>query len=250
MIALIDADVVAYRCAASCEPTKEKLEREPLELAIRRADELLYRILSDTQSDKYRLFISGSENFRELLYPLYKANRKHLPRPAWLEPVREFLVTEWKAEVTTGCEADDGVGIAATEDTIICSNDKDLNQLPGAHYNFVKGEFFILDDYEAALAFWSSMLIGDASDNLPGVPGIGKIKARRNLEGLGPKEMENTVRILYGSSGLDFVLYHRLYKLIRSEDELEKVLDEARKCQAEREAAAKDSSKENSGEVP
>jgi DNA polymerase-1 len=250
MIALIDADVVAYRCAASCEPTKEKHEREPIDLAISRADELLYRILSDTQSEKYRLFLSGTENFRKYLYPQYKANREHLPRPAWLEPVREFLVTEWKAEVVSGCEADDGIGIAANEDTLICTNDKDLLQIPGLHFNFVTGEFHNLDEAQAALAFWSSMLLGDSSDNLPGIPGLGKVKSKRYLEGLSPKEMESAVRGLYSASGLDYVLHYKLYRIVRSEEELEERLNEAYKCKAEREATTEASSKENSGDLP
>lgn len=250
MLALVDADTIAYRCAASCEPTKIKPEREPLDLAIRRADELCYRILSDTESAKYRFFIGGTENFRKILYPLYKANRERLPRPEWLEPVREFLITEWHAEIATGCEADDYIGIHADENTIICGNDKDLLQLPGQHFNFVTGTFRWMDDAEAALAFWSQMLIGDSSDNLPGIDGIGKVKARRRLEGLSPQQMESAVRHLYGSSGLDFVLYHRLYRLIRSMDELEEVLNQTTERQKQGEIASEMGGQTDSDSLP
>jgi 5'-3' exonuclease len=250
MLALVDADTIAYRCAASCEPTKIKPEREPLDLAIRRADELCYRILSDAQSEKYRFFLTGSENFRKLIYPEYKANRARLPRPEWLEPVREFLITEWKAEIATGCEADDYLGIYATQDSIICGNDKDLLQIPGQHYNFVTGNFLWVDDEAAAMALWSQMLIGDPSDNLPGIDGLGKVKARRRLEGLSPREMEDTVRSLYTACGRDFLLYHRLYRLIRSEQELEEILNHTTKRKGQRKELTEMGSKEDSGSLP
>ncbi|MEM4379927.1 MAG: hypothetical protein QXL01_04485, partial [Thermoplasmatales archaeon] len=139
--------------------------------------------------------------------------------------------------------------IAADENSIICSIDKDLHQLPGQHYNFVKSEFFVIDENEAALAFWSSMLIGDASDNLPGIPGLGKVRATNLLKGLSPKEMEARVRSLYQDHGLDFFLHYRLYRLVRSEEELEEAWNEARKRQAEREAAAKAGGDKDTGNV-
>jgi 5'-3' exonuclease len=250
MLCLIDGDIVAYRCAASCEPTKEKHERDPLDIAIARADSLLYRIVSDTQSTEYRLFLSGTGNFRKKLYPEYKANRERLPRPVWLDELRKFLVEEWKSEVTSGIEADDGIGIAAKGDFIICTIDKDLLQIPGQHYNFIKGEFFEMDERDSALAFWSSMLIGDAADNLRGIPSIGPARARKALSGLNPKEMEAFVRSRYGEAGLDFSLFYRLYRVIRSEEELKEVLDETEKREKQREAAAKSSSEENTGGVP
>ena len=225
MLALIDGDTIAYRCAASCEPTKTKPFREPLDLAIQRADELCYRILSDTNTDEYRIFISGSDNFRKTIYPDYKANRANTPKPEWLNDARNFLVEEWNAEIMAGIEADDGIGIAASEHTIICSNDKDFLQIPGRHYNFVKTQFYDVNDYEAALAFWTSMLVGDASDNVRGVDGIGPKRAARHLTGLSAEEMEDCVFGLY-SDAERFALNYRLLRLIRSEDELKKVLYE------------------------
>jgi 5'-3' exonuclease len=221
-IALVDGDTVAYRCAASCEPNKEKEEREPLELAIRRADELLYRILNTTQTEEHRIFLSGSDNFRKRLYPLYKANRERLVRPAYLEPVREFLIREWGSEVCAGYEADDGIGIAAKENFIICSNDKDFRQIEGELYNFVKDEFEVVDSESAALNFFSHMLIGDTSDNVGGVRGIGRVKARRILDGLDAGEMYHKVLSLFGSEE-QFLLVYRLLRILRSEEEYHEI---------------------------
>ena len=55
--------------------------------------------------------------------------------------MNEYLVKEYKAEVCDGQEADDALGINQTDQTIICTIDKDLLMIPGQHYNFVKEEF-------------------------------------------------------------------------------------------------------------
>lgn len=225
MIALLDGDILAWRCAASCEPTKSKLIREPESEAILRLDQLVYSILNDTAADKHRVFLSGSSNFRKVIYPDYKANRRDLPRPEWLDVCREFLVREWGAEITDGYEADDGIGIAADENSCICSIDKDLNQLTGQHYNFVTKTHYFLDDNEAQRAFWSSVLQGDRADNIPGIKGMGSVKANRALLGLDPKEMEDRVRSYYEDHRL-FLLNIKLLKILRSEQEYLDILEE------------------------
>lgn len=223
--ALIDGDVIAYRCAASCEPNKEKLEREPFDLAILRADQLIYRILDSSQATQYRVFVSGGDNFRYLLYPDYKANRAKARRPEYLDGVREFLLGEWKAEICTGYEADDGIGIAANEGSIVCSNDKDFKQIPGEHYNFVREEFMVIDEDQAALNFWTAMLVGDVSDNVRGVDGIGPKKAWSNLAGLSAEAMYRRVRELYGDDER-FILNYRLLRILRSKEEYEDLISQ------------------------
>jgi DNA polymerase-1 len=227
MIALIDGDIIAYRCSASCEPNKQKLEREPLGLAISRADELLYRICDHLAVDKYRVFLSGSENFRKVLDPNYKANRVQ-PKPEYLDSVRNLLIEEWDAEVCAGYEADDGLGIAASDDSIICSIDKDLRQIPGRHFDFVKNESFEIDAELAVRCFYTQMLVGDRSDNVDGIEGIGPVKAGRILDGKSPQEMEASVYDCYRGAGKSrdkLLSTYRLLRILRSPAELEEIED-------------------------
>lgn len=252
MIALIDGDTVAWRCAASCLPSRKKaaalgavfeeLEMEPLEFAIGRADELLYRICSITDADGYRLFLSGGDNWRVRLYPEYKAHRKDVVKPPHLFAVQDFLRERWQAIDCPGYEADDAIGISADDTTIICANDKDMLTIPGSHYNFVKDEFKQVSEEEANYMFWWLMLVGDAADNIKGVAGIGPVKAQRLLTNLDPSEWEESIRDLYNDDER-FTITKRLLRIIRSKEELKAVEDSIR--QSERQE-----SPENSGQSP
>ena len=224
--------MIAHRCSASCEPSRKKaleqgipyeeLATEPESIAIQRADELLYRILNDTQAEEHRIFIGGSENFRTLLYPEYKANRRDLADPTHLASVREFLVREWGAEVVSGYESDDGIGIAAKGDFVIVSNDKDFKQIAGEHYNPINLTWEVVDDETAALRFFCQMLEGDRSDNVAGIDGLGPVKSKRILDGRSIEEMHSEVRRIYADDER-FLLNLRLLRILRDESELEEI---------------------------
>jgi 5'-3' exonuclease len=99
------------------------------------------------------------------------------------------MVAEWGAIVSAGCEADDLMGIKQfsnpDKSTVICTIDKDLKMIPGYHYNFVKGEFNDVKLKEANRFFFRQVLTGDATDNIPGIPGVGDktaIKLTVNLD--------------------------------------------------------------------
>ena len=195
-IALIDSDLVAYRVAATCDTDEDGA----LDIALLRCDKLMQDIIDATESDQYRAFLTGKNNFRKRINPEYKANRKDTIPPRYLQQCRQFLIEEWKAEVSEGCEADDMLGLNQTKDTILCSLDKDLDMIPGLHYNWVKGEIYEISEIEALRHFYRQLLIGDRSDNIFGVPGIGKVKASKLIDTLETEEeMLNIVNSLYDS---------------------------------------------------
>ena len=178
--AIIDGDIICYRCAASC--AKQGVTVEPVEVAILRVNELMQRILHDTQSTAYKVFLTGSNNFRLKYNPEYKANRKDTPKPEWLEQCREYLVTEWKATVSDGCEADDLMAMEQNENTIICTIDKDLLQVVGEHYNFVKQEFQTVTPLTARFNFYWQFIMGDRADNIFGFDGLCRDKVPQKME--------------------------------------------------------------------
>lgn len=190
MQALIDFDIVAYSMAASAE-------NDPVEVAYMRIDQMIHSILDTTGANTYRGFISGGSNFRNEIYPEYKANRKDMVDPLWRSACKEYLVREWAAEVTDGYEADDALGINQTADTIICSIDKDLDQVPGLHYSWPivrkgsivrEGKIYEVSEIEGLRSFYRSLLVGDRTDNIFGVDGIGKVKAAKMIDNLETEE--------------------------------------------------------------
>ena len=177
MIANIDGDIVAFRCAAASEDAD-------LEIACLRADKLMQDIVYLSGAKSFNCYLTGRNNFRKEIYPEYKANRKDKPKPIHLQGIRDFLVDRWTAEVSEGCEADDLLGMNQSGSTICCSIDKDLLQLEGKHYNWVRAEFYDQSYIGGIKQFYLQLLQGDKGDNIPGIYGVGPKKAERYLEGV------------------------------------------------------------------
>lgn len=217
MLALIDADIVIYRVAWTTE-------HDDPGIAKWRCDEMLDNILIDTKASKFSLWLSDSaeNNFRYGIYPEYKANRKDQPRPRHLEYLKEHVIRNWGARFALEQEADDALGIEQEKHneyeyssdvnlddshtfirqnectSTICSIDKDLLQIPGNHYNFVKKEHSFVTPEQGIRAFYTQILVGDTADNIRGCTGIGPVKANRAIGAKSdPSELLEIVCSLY-----------------------------------------------------
>ena len=183
---LVDADIIAYRAAFSARDEPESQARE-------KVDEICNDIMCECHfPEEYVLgentwfYLTGSGNFRNELATIkvYKGQRP--PKPEHLPSAREQLVERWGAEVVEGQEADDAIGIKATDlqgDCVIVSVDKDLLMIPGTHYNFVKQEWTEVSQEQGDYFFYKQLLTGDQVDNIQGVPGIGPKKAEKAYQG-------------------------------------------------------------------
>ena len=220
MQALIDGDIVAYNNAASAEG-------DPIEIALMRTDLFMRNILEATGAETYRVFLSGANNSRHSIYPEYKANRRDMVEPRWRQACKEFLVREWNAEVTDGYEADDALGINQTSDTIICTIDKDLDMIPGKHYSWPilrqgaivrEGKLYEVSEIEGLRSFYRSLLVGDRTDNIFGVDGIGKVKAAKAIDHLETEEeMFDRVAELYQGDMDRMLVTGKLLYIMREE---------------------------------
>ena len=211
---LIDGDLIAFRCAASVGEDGSE------EIAVLRSDRLMQDLLHSTEADTYQVFLTGSNNFRRKVNPEYKANRKDKVPPAHLQACREYLVKEWHALVSDGCEADDLLGINQTEDSTIASLDKDLLMIPGWHFNWLHNEKKYVVPEDGIKTFYKQMLIGDRSDNIFGVDKIGKVKAERYIEPLETEEdMICQVLDLYGTDILRFLMNAQCLWIMQNEGE-------------------------------
>jgi len=208
MKAIVDGDIVVYRCAFSCEKKidGEVILIDPVERAIQRMDFLINEMLAMTDSTEYILYLSGKNNFRYEIFSEYKANRKDKAKPVYLEQCRQHLIDEYGAIVENGHEADDSIGIAATacnsiDDYVICSIDKDLLQIPGKHFNFVKKELQFVSPLEASKNFYKQLVLGDVADNIPGYDG----KARQKV----PKFLEEIMQLI-DNCGSEIEMYEAI----------------------------------------
>jgi hypothetical protein len=136
-------------------------------------------------SDNYKLILSGDGNYRDELAKTRKYKDRDQPKPHHYLFVRS-LVIEHGAEVTVGIEADDSIGIDMAHDAegVICTIDKDLNMLPGRHYDWNKQIKYKVPEPEAQRWFLTQLLTGDGVDNVPGIPGMGEKKAAAILDPL------------------------------------------------------------------
>ncbi|MDD2918360.1 DNA polymerase I [Rhodoferax sp.] len=149
------------------------------------------------------IFDDKGPTFRDDLYPQYKAHRSPMPDDlrSQIEPIHEVVrLMGWTVLAVPGVEADDVIGtLAATAaeqgmQVIVSSGDKDLAQLVNERITIidtmngrvrdvagVEAEFGVppklMVDYQT--------LVGDAIDNVPGVPKVGPKTAAKWLQEYG-----------------------------------------------------------------
>jgi len=177
--AFVDADYLVYRVSFSSKDVDESI-------ACSRLQEALFdTVYVQLKCEDYDAFITGKTNFRfetAVTHP-YKGNRKNLEKPLHYEALREKLVA-LGATISENQEADDDVGIISTKYVgWIVHVDKDLDQLPGWHYNPVKGEKYFVTPEQGLRSFYLQLLTGDRIDNIVGLRGIGPVKAKKLLAG-------------------------------------------------------------------
>lgn len=175
----IDGDIIVYRAAFACQRKDEPLE--PVQNALANAKSLIHRILFKFDITSYKLFLTASNDdtsFRKKLYPEYKANRG--PKPEHYDAVRQYLIDIFGAEIIKGHEADDALAwhqykyfytspLDGYEEcsACICTIDKDLDIVPGWHFNFIKDKVYFITQIEGYRNFYKQMLVGDKADNIP-----------------------------------------------------------------------------------
>lgn len=228
MLALIDADIVIYRVGYTTE-------NEDGFVAIARARDMLEGMLAELGATEYRSFISDSaNNYRLKIFPEYKANRVQ-PKPKHYQLIKDYIYSDWGGELAVDQEADDALGIeqskcfAENYESVICSIDKDLHQIPGKHYNFVKKEMKEVTEAEGIKFFYQQLLTGDVVDNIKGCPGIGAVKSAKLLslvdeQFLKDNYLEHTIEEAYYKvvKTAYKVAFDKLFEI--SDDELEELI--------------------------
>ena len=228
---LLDADIIIYRTAIKFEHKWEEnghIERVTDEQgAIRSLEEYCHYLKQHLKADDLISCLSASSNWRSALYADYKGNRKS-EKPLLYHALRQHVISNMKKCMRPALEADDVMGILATHDTLVpgdkmvVSSDKDLQTVPCWLYNPNKDQQPREITVEAAHRFhMMQTLMGDATDNYKGCPGVGPKRADIFLNAVDPKDYWFAVchtYACYGSDEATALCNARLAKILTSDD--------------------------------
>ncbi|MFM9912239.1 MAG: DNA polymerase I [Methylophilaceae bacterium] len=211
---LVDGSSYLYR-AFHAMPDLRNNANEPTG-AIQGVLNMLRRLHKDYPSDYSAcVFDAKGKTFRDDIYPQYKANRASMPDDlrVQIEPLFETIrAMGWPLIIEDGVEADDVIGALAKQaeregiSTVISTGDKDISQLVNEHItvvNTMRDAFRKADDVLDIAGVQNKfgvppkrmidylVLIGDTSDNVPGVEKVGPKTAVKWLTQYG--SLENIV---------------------------------------------------------
>lgn len=214
---LVDGSSYLYR-AFHALPDLRNQDNEPTG-AIHGVLNMLRRLRKDYQADYSAcVFDAKGKTFRNDLFAEYKANRAAMPQDlvSQIEPLHACIrALGWPILMIDGVEADDVIGTLAKQSAeadyrcIISTGDKDIAQLVNDQVtlvNTMSGE--ILDKTGVAEKFGVLpermldylMLVGDTSDNVPGVEKVGPKTAVKWLTQYG--SLDNIVAQAYEIKGV------------------------------------------------
>ena len=153
---------------------------------------MLRKLVKDELPDRFAVvFDAKGKTFRNDIYPEYKANRPPMPDDLrdQIEPLHRIIEAQgWPLVCVEGVEADDIIGTISREaselgyQVLISTSDKDMAQLVNDKVSLVNtmsnqflDEAGVVDKFEvrADQIIDYLALMGDASDNIPGVPKVG-----------------------------------------------------------------------------
>jgi DNA polymerase-1 len=199
---LVDGSSYLYRAFHALPPLTNS-RGEPTG-AIYGVANMLRRLLTDYEPEHVAVvFDAKGKTFRDELFAEYKANRPPMPEElrAQLEPLLEVVqAMGFPLLRVPGVEADDVIGTLAARaraqgmTTVISTGDKDMAQLVDEEISLVNTMTDTAMDGNGVMAKFGVppdrivdylALVGDSSDNIPGVPKVGPKTAAKWLDQYG-----------------------------------------------------------------
>jgi hypothetical protein len=120
----------------------------------------------------YMIYFSSPSNRKDNIATIlpYKGNRKKNTRPIFYNSIKKYIQYSWNWEEKEGFEADDLLSINQYQNnnSIIVTQDKDLSMVPGLHFNPITNNTFSISPIEGCVNFYTQLLTGDPTDNIPG----------------------------------------------------------------------------------
>lgn len=157
----------------------------------------MLEIVAEEMNDDFLFVFDGENNWRKTVYPPYKANRTDNPNKPL---ILTFLRNIWRVLRQAGhsplyydtLEADDVIANVVSRGDIVLTSDKDLfgTICQGAVVYFIPTHFadrrlvdgpqFVQEyGFNPCYFYVWKALVGDRGDNVPGVTGIGPVRATK-----------------------------------------------------------------------
>lgn len=209
-IALIDADYLKYIFSSRMS---KKLDESNCTLSHRNhffeevSDEVIFDLVQKIIDPM--VFCFSGKSYNTFRYHLavekeYKGNRKkeELYEGADTDTHRFMnkIIEKYNSLLFSDLEADDIVSVLQDpHNTYIVSKDKDLFQIPGYHYDWMKNQIYEITNEQALLHLSKQIIKGDSTDNIGAIPGMGDKKTDEFIMSLGPnvKVFMNSILSLY-----------------------------------------------------
>ena len=186
---LIDGDLYLYRaCAAAEEEINWGNDIWSLVSDLKVAKRIFQTTIDEAcahlDTSHFIICLSDRGNFRKELDSQYKGNRKNVRKPVGYSEMVQWVKETYRWYLEPMLEADDIMGIlgsAPGHSTIVMSDDKDLKSVPCTLWRPVAGEFHVITEAQADMAFLTQALMGDATDGYSGCPTVGAKTAEKIL---------------------------------------------------------------------
>ncbi|MGD9339973.1 MAG: DNA polymerase I [Chromatiales bacterium] len=198
-LVLVDGSSYIYRAFHALPPLTNS-RGEPTG-AVHGVLNMLVKLRRETAAERFAVvFDASGPTFRDELFAEYKSNRPPMPDElrSQIEPVLEAVEAMGLPLLrVSGVEADDVIGTLAAQaagngiDTLISTGDKDMAQLVGPHVTLVNTMTGKMLDHDGVVEKFGVepgqiidylALVGDKSDNIPGVPKVGPKTAAKWLQ--------------------------------------------------------------------
>jgi hypothetical protein len=206
----VDADILQYEVAFAAEAYWKYRHKEmgkevegppPFDVVEEMLLGRLEQICEEAGGEKPLLFFTGKNNYRNHLAKTNEYKNRETSRPFHYKNVKAYLQSRYEWEQQDWFEADDLIKLKMLKNPgkyICASRDKDLHQIPGTHYGWELGHQpafgpMVIDQLGflklirkpkgtkllggGEKYFYAQMLMGDRTDCIEGIDGMGNVTA-------------------------------------------------------------------------
>lgn len=196
---LIDADILCYEIGFAAEAGWKSAGFPSFDYVADLLDNRIKNICAVVEAtEPPTLYLTGKTNFRFDIAKTKPYKARPSLKPFHYYNIKAYIQCDYDSIISEGMEADDLMAIEQTirgSETIICSRDKDLRQVPGWTYSWELGNqpqfgpLYVEQFGSLQLSsdrkklsgtglkfFYAQCLLGDPVDTVPGLNGMGPVK--------------------------------------------------------------------------